>query len=286
MKYFCVLFLFFSTFQSMAAADSIQTETTEPPLSLIIAAIYSSNADYFGQTAAERLSYVLTNASLRFSNGIYLSASAYKLFNYGSGISAADLGIGYELDITKKLASSFGYSRSFYPANSPFVQAANDNTLSGSLAYDWNWFNTTLSADYAFGESEDVFAGFSTSKLISLGSLVKDKDLISIEPAVQIVAGTQQFYKTYTTREDIKDKLLEKFKDKGLPPGLDNGTTTTTVPYSRFDLLSYSLNLPLAYSRVHYTFEAAYKISILSDKVETISDKPRSFFNLSFYYLF
>jgi len=285
MKYFYMIILIASgLYSSASTVDSTKTEA-EPLLSLTLAAIYSSNVNYYGQTAAEKLPYALSNASLRFRNGIYLSASAYKLFNYGSGISAADLGAGYQLSITKNLTGTVGYSRSFYPANSPLLQAANENNLSGSLAYDWNWINTSLSADYAFGESEDIFTSFSNSKLISLGSIFKDKDIITMEPGVDVIAGTREFYKTYINKKNIKDKLLEKFPGKALPPGLSKADTTT-FPYNRFSLLSYNIKLPLAYSRTHYTFEAAYMVSVLNNKKEKLLNRAQSFFNLSFYYLF
>jgi hypothetical protein len=284
MKYLSVIIislcLVASKSQAQTASDSTQKTT------FIVAALYSSNANYYGQSAEEKLPYVLTNASVKFPGGLWLSASAYKLLNIGSGVSAADasVGLAFNLNKSQSFTGDVSYSHSFYPENSPLIQAANENSVSASLSYDWSWLNTSVSADYAFGKESDLFISFSNSKSIELGSF-SERDFISLEPAIEIVGGTQHFYETYTTKKKLRDKLKDKIKNPFDPPGNDN-TTTTTVTTSSFGLLSYNLKLPLAYNRTHYMIEVGYQLSILDEKVETVSNKPQSFFNLSFYYLF
>lgn len=271
--------LFFIVFKSFAA-ERLNTDTTKT--SLTLATVYSSNANYYGQTAAEKLPYVLSNATLRLKSGFFVSAGAYKLLNSSAGISEADLGAGYDFNITKNLSGVLSYTYSFFPSGSPLLQAANQNTASGLLSYDWKWFNTDLSTDYAFGREQDLFVSLSNSKLLDLGSLFSKKDYLSLEPSFEIVGGTQHFFETYTTQKTSRDKL------KGIIPLFPpkQNTTTTTVSSTSFDLLSYNLKLPLAYNRTHYTVETTYQFSVLSNKVTEVSNKPRSFFNLSFYYLF
>jgi hypothetical protein len=277
------------TLSCLAQTENTKTDSTEKT-SLIVAAVYSTNANYYGQTSAEKLPYVLTNATVKFPGGLWLSAAAYKLLNIGSGISAANAGAGidFNLNKSKSLIGSLSYTRSFFPENSPLLQAANENTASASLTYDWNYLNSGLSADYAFGSENDWFVSFSNSKLFSLGSLFSNKDYVSIEPALEIVAGTQHFYETYTENKKVRDKLLGKITDPLFPSKGQgqNQTTTTTVSSSSFDLLSYNLKLPLAYNRSNYVIEGSCQLSMLSDKVQISSGKLRSFFNMSFYYLF
>ena len=139
-------------------------------------------------------------------------------------------------------------------------------------------FKTGVSADYAFGKESDVFVSFTNSKLISLGSFT-ESDLISIEPAFGVIGGSQRYYQTYTTER--KKKFLDPlFPGKGPEP------ETTTVESTDFDLLAYTLNLPLSYSRSNYTAEAAYQATLAGKKLQGRSDKPVSIITLSFYYVF
>ena len=260
-----------------AFADS----TINKSNTLTLAAIYGNNANYYGQTAVERLPYVLSNASLRLKSGFYLSAGAYKLLNQGgSTFSEIDLSAGLEGDLVKDLSGSFGYSRSFFSQNSPLLQAGNRNTLSASLIYDW-FLKSNLSSYYAFGTQQDVFLSFSNSKSIDLGSLFDNKDFISLEPGFELVGGTLHYLEEYTVRNEKRQGLL----GNPLFPG-NNQTTTRTRDASTFDMLTYNTSLLLGYNRANYLIETGYQLSTLGKNVSDTRQKPRSFFNLSFYYQF
>ncbi|MDB5014963.1 MAG: hypothetical protein JWQ25_3165 [Daejeonella sp.] len=294
-NYLAITFLLcFVAHTSYAVTDSLQTDTTKTTLTL--ASVYSSNANYYGQAASDKLPYALLNATVRFPKGFSLSAGTYKLVNYGSGLSEGDLGAGYDFNLSKKLAASVGYTRSFFPKNSPLIQAANENSASAALGYSWKWMKTNLSADYAFGKESDWFVTFSNSKEISLGSLFSENDYVSLEPAFELVGGTQNTITQYQTQNRAKQirqilqdnplanigNLFPGYKEDGTP----NGTTTTEVKTTSFDLLTYNLKLPLAYNRGNYVVEASCQLSLLGKKVEGASSKPRSFYNLSVYYQF
>ncbi|HEY1024825.1 MAG TPA: hypothetical protein VGE26_06635 [Sphingobacteriaceae bacterium] len=282
-KYIYVIVICSLSVSAYAAPDS--TETKKQTLTL--AAIYGSNANYYGQTTDQRLPYVLSNATFSFPAGFYLSASAYKLLNLGgSEISAADLAAGFDFNFTRRFTGGIGYTRSLYPENSPLLQAANENTVSGSLGYDWNILSTSVDADYAFGNQQDVFVTLSNSKLISLGSVFGDKGYFTVEPAIDVVGGTQHYLEEYIIRKNNRDKLIDLINSPFTPPGLEKQTETTTVAKSSFDLLSYNLNLPIGYNRSNYLVEAGYQVSVPDKKVSDDWQKPRSFFNVSFYYQF
>ncbi len=106
------------------------------------------------------------------------------------------------MPLTPKLTAGISYTRSFFPENSPLLQAANENNINATVAYQWPWFKSSLASDFAFGLENDVFIGFSNSKLIELGKLFDEKDLIAIEPAVELVGGTQHFLETYTQKKN------------------------------------------------------------------------------------
>lgn len=261
-----------------AGDDSTAVKST----TLTLAAIYGSNANYYGQTAEQRLPYVLTNASLRLKSGFYFSAGAYKLTSTGgSGISEFDLSAGFEAELSKNLNGSLAYTRSFYAQNSPLLQAANENTISASLAYDFNILKTGLNTYYAFGTQQDAFVSFSTSKTMNLGSLFSKKDFISLEPGIELVGGTLHYLEEYIVQRDKRGGLLMN----PLFPGREQNYTMTRDA-SSFDMLSYNMNVLLGYNRSNYLIETAWQLSALGRNVSETKLKPRSFFNLSFYYQF
>ena len=275
MKYLYTLLLCFGlAMQSFAQADSTAKN------SLTLAAVYGSTANYFGQTTTEKLPYVLTYGAYKLKSGFYVSASALKLLNSSSPVSAVDLSAGYGFNLVRNIEGNFSYTRSFYQENSPLLQTANENNVNGELSFT-HFLKSSLSADYAFGTQQDVFLSFTNSKMISLGSLFSDKDFISLEPAFSVIGGSQRFYQTYTTEKQKRKKLLDP-----LFPSQQPEPTTTTVESTSFDLLAYTLSLPIAYNRSNYSVEAGYQATIAGKKIDGISNEPVSIFNLSIYYMF
>lgn len=261
------------------ALQSLAQQDSTAKSSLTLAAVYGNTANYFGQTTAEKLPYLLSYGAYKLKSGIYFSASALTLLNNASGVAAVDLSAGYGFSPVKNVEGNLSYTRSFYQENAPLLQASNENNVNGELAFT-HFLKTSVSADYAFGKQNDLFVSFTNSKLIGLGSF-SDKDLISLEPAVSVIGGSQRFYQTYTTEKQRRKKLLDP-----LLPGPPSEEETTTVESTEFDVLAYTLSLPLAYSRANYTVEAAYQASLASKKMAESTGKPVSIFNLSFYYMF
>ena len=265
-----------------------QTDSTaehDKKVTLTVGATYANNVSYYGQKAEESMPYIAASASLRLPFGLYFTGTGYRLLNdSGRVVSASAAGIGFAFNITKKLTADLSYSHTFFPDNSPFLQAANPDNASAALKYEY-WMTTGVNADYHFGKQQDVFVTLSTEKQITLGSLFSGKDLITLTPLIEVTGGTQRFYQTYIIQNLLRDSLL------GLPlPGIGGlgGTESesTTSTTTQFNLLSYNLRVPLAYNRAHYMIEAAYQLSVLGPKAETGGGKLNSFFNFSVYYQF
>lgn len=271
--------------QADSTAVATEQDTTQRKATLTLGAVYANNASYYGQRAQESMPYIAASATYRLRSGIYFSGMGYKLLNdSASTLSATSLGAGISFNLSKNLSADISYSHTFYPAHSPFLQAANADNVSASLTLE-NWLSTTANVDYAFGKTQDIFVTLGTGKFINLGSLLSPKDFVSLTPAVEVAAGTQHFYETYVSEKKLRDSLLGIL----LPPVLGGGGSsaeTTTTTSTSFDLLSYSLKLPLAYNRAHYLFEVAYQLSVLGKQSETGTGKTNSFFTLSFYYQF
>jgi hypothetical protein len=268
-----------------------QTDTTETEdrkkVTLTVGATYANDVSYYGQKAEERMPYIAASASLRLPFGLYFTGTGFRLLNdSGRVVSATAAGLGFAFNLTEKLTADLSYSHTFFPAHSPFLQAANPDNAGASLKYEY-WMTTGINADYHFGKQQDIFVTLSTEKQISLGSLFKGKDVITLTPLIEVTAGTQRFYQTYVREKLLRDSLLGILPLPGIignTTGTETGTTTGTT--TQFNLLSYNLKVPLAYNRSHYMVEAAYQLSLLSDKAQTGAGKVNSFLSFSFYYQF
>ncbi|MCW3093641.1 MAG: hypothetical protein JWP81_4710 [Ferruginibacter sp.] len=268
------------------AGDTTLTarDTTIPKSTLTIGAVYANNASYYGQKSAESTPYAALAVSYRHKSGIYFTALSYKLLNdKNNGVSATSAGAGVTFKPGKKLSADLNYSHSFYPAYSPLLQAGNADNASVGFTYE-DWVNVALRGDYAFGKTADAFVTGGLSKSITVCSLGK-KDVVTITPSADVVAGTQHFYQTYVTRQRLKDSLLSNILSPiiGTSP---ESSTTETVSATSFNVLSYNFKLPLAYNRAHYVLEAAYQFSLLSKQAQSDAGKGNSFVTLSFYYQF
>jgi hypothetical protein len=267
-------------FIKFAYAQQDSTKNT-----LTLATLYNSNISYYGQVTSEKYPYILANATYRFAFGLSLSAGAYKLLNYNDVLSETDLGIGYDHDFTEKLNIGVAYTRSFFPNNSPLLQSSNQNNLNASVTYDWDFVKVALNTDFAFGKQKDFFLGFNASKEIFIANPFSDKNTLSTEPALEIIAGTTHYYESYIIQ---KNKNNGKGQGNGNANGKgnDNNIPTTTVETlsTDFKMLSYNFKLPLTFSRANYLAEANYQFSILGDN--EVDKKTQSFFGLAFYYQF
>jgi hypothetical protein len=271
---------FFIVSRAFSQVDSIEVEPKRNTITL--AGIYGNNANYYGQTAEQKLPYFLSNAALSLKNGLFFSVGSYKLVNAGGPlISELDLTAGFEHQLTKKLNGSFAYSRSIFAKDSPLLGAANQNTISALLAYDLNFIKTGFNTYYAFGTQRDLFLSLTASKALNLGSISRDKDFISFEPGLELVGGTLHYLEEYIVRRDRRSPMPI---DPLLRPRELNYTMTRNA--SSFDMISYNMNFLLGYNRQNYLLEAGWQVSSLGKNVSETKQKPRSFFNLSFYYQF
>ncbi len=275
--FFCLLISCVIMIQVRAQQDSLKKST------VTLALLYNSNISYYGQQTTAAYPYVLGNITVKLPIGLYFSAGSYKLLNYGSGLSATDLGVGFDYPLNEKLTVGLAYTRSFFPSTSPLLAASNENDINLSFGYLGNLFDSSLSADYAFGKQQDIFLGLTVSKSIALGTFSNEKNALSITPAIEILAGTRRFYETYM----IEQEKRANGKGKGVINAPNSTTPSTTVTEKNsFNLLSYNFKLPLSFSRASYLIEANYQFSILGSKATDDLRTNSSIFGLGFYYQF
>jgi len=304
-----VLLSAFGAFAQTTAAVATADTTDSSKISVLSTGVsYGNTANYYGQTTARKLPYISTDLSYQSKFGFYLAGSAIKLVDVGPAFSEVDIAVGYSKDITKNLGASASYTRFFFAKDSPLPQSVNPNTVSLGLTYDFKWFNSGLNGDYVFGSikddqgknMKDFYLSLTNSKEITLGSIIRNKDYITISPSISLIGGTQV----------LKDSILiEKPKgNNNKLNGKGSGNTLALIPpievpdpippkkgkvvgnkyiYSTtFNYITSAIKLPLAYNRAHYTVEAAYQLSVPNKNFEGIVHENQSFFTLSFTYLF
>jgi hypothetical protein len=301
MKYLLIItILVLSGFTGVAQTNSQAVATDSTPASkstLTLGAQYATNASYYGQKAEEKTPYIALVASYHHRSGLYVNGMAYRLLNDSSKLASAyAAGAGFEFKIAKDLTGDIGYTYTFFPKLSPFLQAANPHMASASLTLE-KWITAELAFDYNFGKTKDLFITPAVSKQIVLLPIDSISGIL-FTPAFNITVGTQRFYEYYQVDKKKRDSILGKALGRvpiDLPIGgnpnnpnrPDNRSPTIhVIEASSFDLLSYNLKLPVAYYRPDCLFELSCLFSILGQNVATNPGKLNTFFTASFYYQF
>lgn len=125
------------------------------------------------------------------------------------------------------------YTRLFVAGESALVQTSLRNDFSASLTQFFSFATASLSADVFVGSTHDVLLTLDLSHPFRLS--VFGHDSLTIEPTVEVGAGSQHFYaSSLATTTRVKNKKR-------------GGTTTVvTEPASpAFSVLGYTLSVPL-----------------------------------------
>jgi len=261
-------------------ADS---DTVLKKRSVSIGINYGSDIQFFGRTGPVGYPFASGDAIYNFKSGFFVYGSAVQVFGYTPIVDEVDLGAGYLYKYSKSVSGTISYTHFLFTKDAPPViisPSANDINFKNS--FDWKFAKSSATFDYLFGDADDYFITLSTSKYIETNwSVFDDKDYLSFTPTISMITGTQNFVQRYSV--DHPDKLdYQYLTDKGLgiPPSFaryNNG---------RFNVLNYSIKLPVAYNRPHYTFEASWKYSIPVNVEGALKNRHELFFNMTFYYLF
>ncbi|MGB4399905.1 MAG: hypothetical protein WBJ10_11085, partial [Daejeonella sp.] len=189
---------------------------------------------------------------------------------------------GFDFNLSKNLSAGIGYTRSFFPDSSFFLQSQNLNMFSGKLGYDFNWLTAGLNADYNPGQDGALYLSFDVKKSIELVAF-NQSDYISIEPRFEVIGSTQQIITTEEVPSSNQNNGLGIIKRPGRR--FDQKPEYRTVESTSFGILSYNFKLPVAYSTKRFMVEAGYQASLISRDTEASFKNPRSFFSLGLYYV-
>lgn len=295
MKYICAL-LFLTIYLNVCAAPAnhvlincplrttADSDTLVRKRSVSAGISYGSDASFFGRTGPVKYPFLNTDIIYNTKSGIFVYGSAYKVLGSTPTVDEIDLGAGYVYHLSSKLSGNVSYTRFIFDRNALIIKSASSNDINLNNSYDWKILKSGVIFDYLFGESHDFFVTITNTKYIETNwSIFDDKDYLSFNPGINIILGTQNFVQKYNQNHPGRVGLGD-YGDNFIGPPL--GEQKYAGHNSEFDMLNYSIKIPIAYNRPHYTFEFSYKYSIPVNVEGILRNHKESFYNLTFYYVF
>ncbi len=257
------------------------TDTVFRKSSISLGANYGSDIQFFGRTGPVTYPYLSTDAIYNFKSGFFVYGSAVQVIGYYPLIDEVDLGTGYLYKYSKTFSGAISYTRFLFTKDAAqVIKSASSNDINFKNSFDWKFAKSSVIFDYLFGDANDYFVTLNTSKYIETDwSVFDDKDYLSFNPTISAIFGTQNFVGRYSSEH------LDKFDPDDYVPGLDVPPPFLKYNNGRFNALNYSVKIPIAYNRPHYTFEASWKYSIPVNVEGALKNRHEVFFNLTFYYL-
>ena len=293
MKYYFVLLLIvIGTAANAAARKSLlyeglicravaDTDSALRKQSISVGLNYGNDVWFYGRTSPIKYPFMGTDVIYNSKSGVFVYASAMKVLGYDPLIDEIDLGAGYFYKYSKKATGTISYSRFFFNKDAAnVIKSASSNDINFKNTYDWKIAKSSITTDYLFGKSSDFLVTFNISKYIETSwSIFDDQDYLSFNPSISAIFGTQNFVQKFSNDHPNKFELY----DVSSPP---EGSPQNPYNNGRFNALNYSVKLPIAYNRPHYTLEASWKYSIPVNVEGELKNKHELFFNMTFYYLF
>jgi len=295
MKYFCLLIVLLSCNALYAAPAAVcpsasgsetgarpdTTDTIVKKASVSAGVSYGSDVQFFGRTGPIKYPYVSADAIYNTKNGFFLYTYGLKVLGYNPLFDEVDLGGGYLYHYTKLFTGTISYTHFFFNRDAAqVIKSASSNDFNWKNTLDLKFVKFNAITDYLFGDEDDIFLTLNATKHIeSKFSIFDDKDYLSIDPTVSTILGTQNFVQRYATDHAYRLDLENIFVDDPRSPHFASDN-------SKFNMLNYSIKVPLAYNRPHYTFEFAYKYSIPVNVEGLLKNHHESFYYLTFFYVF
>jgi hypothetical protein len=245
-----------------AFSQAKDTATTQEQTHFVVSATYNSGLNYYGRVDSLHSKGYYPTIGLVLKNGLYATSTFVFIQNsLVNQYAAALVEGGYNFNNKKNTwAGNLSASRYFYQADVSLVQSAVKEVVSGSLTNMNKVINTTVGANVKWSGNTDIGIQAGLDHIIKFQHIfTKDKDVIVLDPTINVFAGTQNFTKTYYQKKDF---LL-------FPVAEEQMTTNSR----QFNLLSYELSLPIVYGykKLNLIFTPAY---VLPQHLLTIPDQP------------
>jgi hypothetical protein len=286
----CFLFLFLAACNTITATAMglpahngrpvhvvADTDTVFRKRSVSVGVNYGSDVLFFGRTGPIKYPYTSADVIYNSKSGMFIYGSGVKVLGYPAPVDELDLGAGYLYKYSKNFSGSISYTRFIFDKNAAqVIKSASSNDINFKNSFNWKFAKSSVVFDYLFGVANDYFITLNTSKYIEPNwGIFDDQDYLSFNPTISAILGTQNFVGKYSFEHPEKLEDVLEFRAPG-----------STYNNGRFNALNYSIKIPIAYNRPHYTFEASWKYSIPVNVEGELKNRREVFFNLTFYYIF
>jgi hypothetical protein len=295
MKYFCLLIVLCTCNATLMAAakpclyvhnTSFQakpdtTDTLVKKASVSAGVSYGSDVQFFGRTGPIKYPYMSADAIYNTKNGVFLYTYGLKVLGYNPLFDEIDFGGGYLYHYSKRFTGTASYTHFFFNRDAAqVIRSASSNDVNWKNTYDWGFAKSSVTTDYLFGAENDAFVTVNITKHFeSSFSIFDDKDYLTLDPGITAIMGTQNFVQRYAMDHDYRQDVDDIYYDDPDQPRLSSAN-------SNFNILNYSIKIPIAYNRPHYTLEFAYKYSIPVNVEGLLKNHHESFYYLTFFYVF
>jgi hypothetical protein len=268
---------------TMPYRTNADTDTVARKQSLSIGMSFGSDVQFFGRTGPHKYPFVNADVIYNAKSGFFIYGSVYKVFSSPPAIDETDLGAGYYYRFSSKFTGNISYTRFLFDPTALIIKSASANDINFNNSYDWKVLKTGVVIDYLFGDANDFFVTFNASKYFETSwSIFDDKDYLSFNPGFSLILGTQNFVQKYAINHPRGYDGDRDYQNPYIPPPILKYAGYN----SEFQALNYSIKVPIAYNRPHYTLEFAYKYSVPKNVEGIFRNHKESFFNMTFYYLF
>lgn len=284
-----------STKTAVAAKDTASKKDTvaHKKSSLKVGLTYSSNAVYLARTDSIATPNYGLGLTYTLKSGIFFAAEVnYIPSRQFNKLDAGGLEAGYNFDLDN-LSGGIAISKYIAAFNSTQVISALDATVGAGLSYNlFDVITPSIHADYALVKSggNDFLLTGGLGHEFEFEKVFTQKDHLSLEPKVEVVAGTQNFLSTYYTRKKNSAAQRQQYQNthgKG-KKSTSTSTTTTTSPQttavtssaSKFQALAYEYALPISYSwkKIGFSVTPTYAVAVhkITDDGTTTTYLPNS----------
>lgn len=263
---------------SVKGPDAAETKTR----AFFAGLTYGNNSSYLGRYQTQILPYYSVDVSYKTKGGLWFSLVTYEIGGTTTLVDEIDLLAGWNFNLSERVDASLFYTRYFFTETTDLLKSSVQNTTSASIGLDWGLLYSKISSNYIFGGANDFFLVFDNSRYIEFPQIFNGKDYFSIEPKVSIIGGTQTFVESHMISQGTPVSIPiggGPGGPRGRPAG-GGSTSTTTAESSKtsFNILSYEVSLPLAYTTGRFSFEVSGRYCKPVNLLEGDNSVPQFFF--------
>lgn len=235
---------------------------------------YDNNTSFFGRNGGLKFPYFSSDVTYFSSNGLWASVTFFNLAKSQHFLDGVDFAGGWIFDVNDHVDGGVTYSR-FLPVqkNSVMVQSTASSVLNSYLGLDWNYLYTSAGLTYLLSGVNDYFLSISNSRYFEVQNLVVNDDILSFDPRLSFIIGTQNFALIYNSK--IYNNVTQDATEK---------QALLKREHDKFKFLNFEVRFPFSYSYSNYTFEVEYAYSVPFNLVEGDNSYSQSLLTFSFYY--